>query len=44
MVVLFARAGADLAFAVLSFVVIVDVDFFAMVPPANAGSPIYDEG
>jgi hypothetical protein len=44
MVVLFARAGADLAFAALSFVVFVDVDFFAMVPPANAGRPNYGQG
>jgi hypothetical protein len=44
MVVLVARAGAGLAFAVLSFVVFVDVEFFAMVPPANAGSPNYGEG
>ena len=34
---LLARAGAALVFAALGFVAFLDVNFFAMVPSANAG-------
>ena len=36
------RAGVALALAGLDFVAVLDVDFFAMVPSANAGCP--DDG
>src|SRR5262245_40102294 len=44
MVVLVARAGAALALAALSFGALLDVGFFVIVPPANAGSPYSRRG
>jgi hypothetical protein len=44
MVALFVGAGAVLAFAALFFVAFLDVNFFAMVPSANAGRPDAGEG
>jgi hypothetical protein len=43
-VVPFVRAGAVLALAALGFVAFVDVNFFAIVPSADAGRPDDGEG
>jgi len=44
MVVILAGACAGLALAALGFVAFLDVNFFAIVPSANAGRPDDGEG